>query len=554
MAAQEKKTPDYIQKNNAIYDRSHEPDASTIVFPISQYLSSTSMQQLKTEIERHYLRRQRDLRRLNDIWHSDGKYKYPNLDFISKTSQYFYVNDPNLCQIEANKVFGRGKAGTAMLIKIGNLDYIMKIIYNVNVDDYFSLNVHDIDGYDSSYRSSSPCISHNVQNCEFKGKFFHGIVSAIGNNFMNQTIMHMVLNEILDSIPEVRNNFVYQYDAFFCKDKNTINGHNIMDWARGGDLSDYIQKKPITNELVINIMSQIMRPLALLKSKKYGFVHADLKCKNVFVNIDKNGNPIPQLADFDKSSIFWKGIRFHTKPSTAINKIIEVLNTRYHGYPVVNGRYKLFCGSINEQAYTMYSSKPIHVSYDVYTLMCSLVREPKIYRNLQKLPIVDHILDTLFDPSDKKLFMDRVRPRIEDYEGAVTSYEQMIAGMTQKMVEMHLASGNDPITIQYHKVKDLLHNLQSITTITNDLCDISLKVNVPDTYRLLGCDSNIDIDRMIDQYRREHPYKNMSLLLTGGTHGSYHICTTKCEKGTCKTNKYSTFAGYKYNEWDYCSM
>ena len=59
-----------------------------------------------------------------------------------------------------------------------------------------------------------------------------------------------------------------------------------------------------------DIMNQLLPTLQLLKTKHFGFLHADLKARNIFVQI-KDKTPIYKLADFDKSSIYFRGIRFH---------------------------------------------------------------------------------------------------------------------------------------------------------------------------------------------------------------------------------------------------
>ena len=101
---------------------------------------------------------------------------------------------------------------------------------------------------------------------------------------------------------------------------------SVTDFATNDDFQrrDCIEKEDtqISGKLLLDITKQILEPLSILKCKKYGFVHGDLKCQNIFVKKGSTGAIIFKLADFDKSSIFWKGIRFHT---TSDLKVVHTL-------------------------------------------------------------------------------------------------------------------------------------------------------------------------------------------------------------------------------------
>ena len=124
--------------------------------------------------------------------------------------------------------------------------------------------------------------------------------------------MHLIFNEILQD----SENYLYQYDAFYCKGS----GYNIMDIASERDFSAYLDsnnfaadkaKWPQLAGVLDTMMTQLMFPLALLKSDLFGFVHADLKCRNLFLHRKEDGQLVFKLGDFDKSSIFWNGVRFY---------------------------------------------------------------------------------------------------------------------------------------------------------------------------------------------------------------------------------------------------
>ena len=123
-----------------------------------------------------------------------------------------------------------------------------------------------------------------------------------------------------------------------------LSGVTVMEIANQGDLDGFINKMHKTefeqfgeqtnlsndgdralmdsiNDFFNNMMEQIMKPLDILHSSKYAFIHGDMKSKNIFVHKDENDNIIYKLADFDKSSITYNGVRFHNKGGKAIQAV-----------------------------------------------------------------------------------------------------------------------------------------------------------------------------------------------------------------------------------------
>lgn len=77
------------------------------------------------------------------------------------------------------------------------------------------------------------------------------------------------------------------------------------------------------------ITSQLFTALSMLQHPKYAFVHGDLKTKNVFVKqVDPTEDPkgrkyIFKLADYDKSSITFNGIRFYNEGMGIVKMLNE---------------------------------------------------------------------------------------------------------------------------------------------------------------------------------------------------------------------------------------
>ena len=278
---------------------------------------------LKQIMKKGNQRRTKALKALNDLMEPDNQYHYPNLNFIGHFSEFFLQNDEILCNIAKQsqpikiiKDFGKGKVGVAKLIEFKEKPYIIKSVADVDKIEYLSLKVIDVENYKTTY-FMEPSLVYNTHQITYDHvNFTDAIFVAKGNNFSNQTCMHLILNEILKDLP----NYVYQYDAFYCLHDKKWSGYNIMDVANSGDLSAHIEKIQINGTVLIDLLKQVLTPLSVLKCKRFGFVHADLKCRNVFVSVDDNQTPTYKIADFDKSSIYWKGIRFVTMPSVGIKK------------------------------------------------------------------------------------------------------------------------------------------------------------------------------------------------------------------------------------------
>lgn len=498
-------------------------------------------------IKKHYEVRDEAIRTLNSLMKENKNdinsefYYYPDLDFISNFDKYISVKDPCLCNISQNSQnisvitdFGRGKIGVAKLISIKNKNekYILKSIAHVTSPNYLSLRVISLDYISKDHFEHSPSLQYNLKKFDDGYKTFDGIISASGDSFANQTCLHMILNEILKNNVNKIENFVYQYDAFYCSDGESYSGYNIMEIADLKDLSEFIENNKIDGKLLLNILYQVLYSLTILKCKKYGFVHADLKCRNVFVKSSDNG-PIFKIADFDKSSIFWKGIRFHT--ASNLTKTGHVI-TNYNGYSTSNFNNELIYSidnpslktlGISAQVFTMFSPIPMYMSYDIYTFVYSLIREPKVWNYINNANInVDEQL---------KLFMNILRYLFQyDYESIIN----------KTMSQMNEYNNISNTTDRKNK---LLGKLRSLSEINKDLGDmqIKLKLNIDAIFHLLGLKSYNDIDLEIDINKRNQPKNPIlpyHLAYSYGLMGSgtYHICVEKCKNGKCPTNKFSS--------------
>jgi hypothetical protein len=525
-----------------------------------------SIKQLKDDniikaIKNHHKDRIVALDTLNNFFKTNeyDKIHYPNLDFLTYFNEYIRTDDECLCKINTDtepiklvKEFGRGKVGIASKIEIKKKEYIIKEIADINREEFLSIRVIQLN--DTNLKWSKGYIE-NVSSLEYNKKLFttkkenpennhfDGYITSPNNPFANQTVMHMILNTILKNHVK---NYIHQYDAFYCKrtfpsyggysTREGYSGYNITEFAQGGDLSDYLTKDDvqINSTFLYDIMNHVLQPLSILKCKKYGFVHADLKCRNVFVKLTNEKIPIFCLADFDKSSIFWKGIRFHARELGS-----QHVGTVDYGYQVYkdgnDSYYKLESKYIlNDTIWTMYSPVPIFSTYDIYTYILSILREPKIWN---KLAYVDknnynNEFNYFIDNAWKPLWFD------DQYDDVMLKLKQ-IHGEYQEILKQHTPE----------ETKEKLHELRSITQISKFMADnnYKLKLNLDKIFTNYSVKPPSFYNNEIDKFHQNKKSFKSYLQVAWSKLGKYRICVDECtipsgswtNNAICTTNKYS---------------
>jgi hypothetical protein len=462
------------------------------------------------------------LKAFNNLMKINAETGFPNVDLFVNFGSFFYINEFCICEVLLNEqstnnnyIFkigeqmGSGKVGIVSFLyqrSTGDQNgqkYIIKKNIARNQSLFTYLPVY-IDNYDETAASVLPSLNliFRDQNGVFKNIFVGS------NNFTNQTIIHSILNNILKDSP----NYAYQYDAFVCKSGT----YNVTKYSNGGTLSAYINNNPdlLSDVFILDMLHQILEPLSVLKTKPYSFNHNDLKLLNIFVNIDNSDNVTYQIADFDKSSISWNGVRFYNNNyDYAWSKSIPFPFQYYESEAV----YKL--GGVTRsflQMYIMHYYRGIYISYDIYTLMYSLMMEPVFYN------YVIRNTESVFWEFWNLLWIDN-----GDLD----------------VINNHINREHNKLEFEPTHIITM-RSISNTNRVFYDL-DLKLKANIDHIYNLLSL---------------QNPLTDDDIVNLGDIYLSYNnnICITPCHDESqysyplCQTNIYYSYKNLRTNNTDYC--
>jgi hypothetical protein len=136
------------------------------------------------------------------------------------------------------------------------------------------------------------------------------------NDAINDYIINLIIQRIsIDKKIDNDLKFV-KYHNIFVTRVNGVYRYCILMDMKTCDLKEYIDRRFIELSAddkkrgIVDIFNKIVPSLKILKEPAYLFTHTDMKKENIFVDIMETGDDIFYLADFDKSSIYYHGIRF----------------------------------------------------------------------------------------------------------------------------------------------------------------------------------------------------------------------------------------------------
>ena len=353
----------------------------------------------KQNLESFYHQRRNKLASLMKFDLSDVRYKV-DFDFINHFSNFFFIDNPFIKDTIFNKDniivcpenLNQGKTAKGYIImNLYKQLYVLKIIPFVRLNHYLPIRVFKLD--ESKIKNSS----FEFNSIQIKNKSGKYCIQVPSDNFTNQTIIHMILNLILGKCE----NYLYQYDVFYFSkpslygSSSTWDGYNITEYCNFKDLSYYLNQVELNEDILLDVLSQVMKPLLILKQPIFGFLHSDLKTKNIFVHVE-NQKTIFKIGDFDKSSIFFNKIRFFNQSyNFTLNGKVDGWNIKstpfllyhtdkYDYYTLYDGDY--ISEYITFHEYLMSNPEGFYASFDIYTFFYSLILEKPVCRWLLEHP------------------------------------------------------------------------------------------------------------------------------------------------------------------------
>ncbi len=122
------------------------------------------------------------------------------------------------------------------------------------------------------------------------------------------SLKYGIREEFQKSIQFAHGNIVRAFDFFTVirrfEDGDTHETqYGVMELVEGGDLADYLKKKPAQEEL-LEVVKGILRGLDYLHTpdpttNKRRIIHRDIKPGNILIFYNDEGKPIPKIADFN---------------------------------------------------------------------------------------------------------------------------------------------------------------------------------------------------------------------------------------------------------------
>jgi hypothetical protein len=412
------------------------------------------------------------------------------IDFINNYSRYFItVKEEKLLDFISEPI-ANGKTGSIFQIK-NKLNCVLKQIKNVSWKPFLSLQIKKNTSFQTYFQRNS-----------LKRKDENVIIQCPNDSFNNENMIFLILKNILGNN---HSNIIYHIDTFFTlsNDNSIVDGYFLLEKAEN-DLSSYLQENDIDNNFIYQLVYQILSTLMILKNARIGFHHSDLKTKNIFVVRQENGEISFKIGDFDKSSIFFRNIRFYNNCyNFVLGQTIEnLLTTKSENgieFYQLSQIGSIFEGIFGFHELIMSNPFGFYLSFDIYTFFYSLILEHKIYTNIyQKNNIVWKIYEFLFMKEED----------IENWQRFINNIEQ----------------------IYENKIKG---NTKSIKFYWKQfsLNEFKLRVNIDPIYKLLNLNekNSINLDMSQEPLQILTSYQNQ-------------LCTKILNENTAETNVYGKYS------------
>lgn len=370
------------------------------------------------------------------------------------------IDKPEFNNYKLSNVYTQTHGNTTILFLENKKDEtdkkVLKIFNNINIDinaikDYLSLEITRINNnpvligekFQKNYNHISyddfQTFNFNMQNHFIKTQnhiqdnIDYLYLSCKNNDAINDYIINIIIQKIDDNDDCEKINFVKYHNLFVTE----VIVDGVSNWRYciimdhfDGTLKNYISKiiarlNPGQKQKLLNyICEETEKQLDKIKDPRYLFTHTDMKTENIFYrkNDEDELKPYIYIADFDKSSISFKNIRFYndiTQSSNQLNRFINtdgILGTLFktdtystnnsikrsiNFYYKNDHKYRLSKNFINiteaisdtlliefNQLYMRYNNTPYYISFDMVSLILSLFNT-KIISQYEKNTIIE---------------------------------------------------------------------------------------------------------------------------------------------------------------------
>jgi hypothetical protein len=206
-----------------------------------------------------------------------------------------------------------------------------------------------------------------------KGREQLHVTASDLDDFKNEMIQNIICRQILG---KDNKNLINYYNYVYIEIEGTVYGGILMEKV-DGSLDYYIKNthEILSNDKFKKSLIIYINELKKLKHPIHRFNHSDLKLQNIFYKIE-GGELILKIADLDKSSITYNGIRFINNKliSKNIDFISEVLFPfiKKDGGIIIPSSLPTYYGIQCEQIFLRYSFFPPPPFYDFLMLFICL--------------------------------------------------------------------------------------------------------------------------------------------------------------------------------------
>ena len=392
-------------------------------------------------------------------------------------------------------------------IMSNSMVFLIKEYDKPMIKTYLSLNFTE---YSLNFGTMTPSATHNAWKTNKKK-----VLVSVGNpSVINNIIQHYILNELLGS----HTAYLYQYDAFFFGQ----HAYSIVEKVNIGSLDHHLATvNDITDNFLVSLCRKIFRVLAILKREEHGFHHGNLVTENIKVHQAKDNTFEYKISNFQYSSVFYNGVRFHNNETKPTNSSVFITSTRDgKEYYTLN----LLDNDGMEQFVT--SAFVFYDSFDIYTLFYSLMLDPSVWTFVYKIYKRSSIASVFFEMW-KTLWTDRDFDKIMLDLSSIHVKLSAFKNTTQYNNELDRVKAKRITQPEFYKGKMFLKNVNAV-------------------YEMLGLlppNSNLDVMDTSEQRK---------LFLTANN----KLCTDLDGKKQglrgewCQTNIYSKLSAVY--DWDYC--